>query len=116
MPHDERRLDDILACAEELAGYLEACSLDEFLGDRMRQRAVERLLTVIGEAAKQLSGTTRDDIPQPWREIVRFRDKGIHAYDTLSPQTLHRIATESVPALAAAVQAHRKRRRTAKNG
>lgn len=105
MPHDRRRLQDILDCALELADYA-ACSEDDFLEDRMRQRAVERLLTIIGEAAKQLSTETRDAIDQPWREIIRLRDKGVHAYDSLTPRTLHRIAVESVPALRAAVEAH----------
>lgn len=50
-------------------------------------------------------------IPQPWREIARFRGKGIHSYDSLSPETLYRIATESVPALADAVRRHLSRRR-----
>jgi uncharacterized protein with HEPN domain len=104
---DERRLQDIVDCAEELAGYLEGCDADAFLHDRMRQRAVERLLTVVGEAAKQLSDEARAAIPQPWREIIRFRDKGIHAYDSLSPERLYRIATESIPALERAIRAHR---------
>jgi uncharacterized protein with HEPN domain len=104
---DERRLRGILECSEELAGYLEECSEARFLGDRMLQRAAERLLTVIGEAAKQLSDETRAAIPQPWREIIRFRDKGIHAYDSLAPERLYRIATESIPALRDAILHHK---------
>lgn len=104
---DERRFQDILDCAGELAAYLEGCSLEAFLGERMRQRAVERLLTIIGEAAKHLSDEAKAAIPQPWREIIRFRDKGIHAYDSLSPERLFRIATESIPQLASAVRFHR---------
>lgn len=109
MPPDERRLRDIVACADELADYLEKSDAEGFLDDRLRQRAVERLLTIIGEAAKNLSDETRAAIVQPWREIIRFRDKGIHAYDSLSPASLYRIATESVPDLASAVKRHLKR-------
>lgn len=72
----------------------------------MRQRALERLLTIIGEAANQVSQPTRDAIRQPWREIIRFRDKGIHAYDSLAPRTLYRIASESVPELRGAVDTY----------
>ena len=104
MPHDRRRLGDILDCCNEIATYLEECASEQFLHDRMRQRAVERLLTILGEAAKHLSDETRNAIPQPWREIIRFRDKGTHAYDALTPETLYRIATESVPALCQAIQ------------
>lgn len=109
MTRDAQRLADILACAEEVAGYLAGVDVDEFIEDRLRQRAVERVLTIIGEAANQLGEETRAQIKQPWREIIRFRDKGIHAYDSLSPASLHRIATESVPRLAKAIEAHLKR-------
>lgn len=100
---DARRLRDIVACADELAAFLAGKGLEAFLADRVLQRATERLLTIIGEAAKQLRPETRDAIDQPWREIIRLRDKGIHAYDSLSPATLYRIATESVPGLRSAV-------------
>lgn len=106
MSRDDRRLRDIIECADEVATYLDGIDLVEFLEDRMRRRAVERLLTIIGEAAKQLSDETRAAIDQPWREIVRFRDKGIHSYDSLTPETLYRIATESVPAIRDAIGSH----------
>lgn len=109
MTRDAQRLVDILACAGEVAGYLADVDMDDFIEDRLRQRAIERVLTIIGEAAKQLSEETRAQIKQPWREIIRFRDKGIHAYDSLSPASLYRIATESVPKLAKAIEAHDKR-------
>lgn len=106
MKDDARRLRDIVECADEIARYVADVDLDAFVADRMRQRAVERVLTIVGEAAKSLSETTRAQIAQPWREIVRFRDKGIRAYDSLSPSTLYRIATESMPPLRRAVDAY----------
>jgi uncharacterized protein with HEPN domain len=106
LPDDGRRLRDILECADELGLYLDGCTLDRFEEEAMRRRAVERLLTIIGEAAKQLTDETRGCIDQPWREIIRFRDKGIHGNDSLTPRTLYRIATESVPALRGAVADH----------
>lgn len=54
-------------------------------------------------------------VPQPadagcdaetMREIIRFRDRGVRAYDSLTPGTLCRIATTSVPELAHAVRVH----------
>ncbi|MHB1261232.1 MAG: HepT-like ribonuclease domain-containing protein [Thermoplasmatota archaeon] len=106
MQPEERRLRDILACADELSEYLGGQSEDDFVEDRLLRRAVERLLTIIGEAAKSLTDETRSAIPQPWKEIIRFRDKGIHAYDAILPQRVYRIATESVPDLAEAVRRH----------
>lgn len=106
MQPDERRLRDMLACAEELAGHLAGIDEAAFAHDLLRRRAVERLLMIVGEAAKNLSDATRSGIDQPWRQIIRFRDKGIHHYDSLSPVTVFHIATRSVPALAAAIRSH----------
>lgn len=106
MQPDARRLLHIQEAAAELASYLDDVDEDGFLSDRMRQRAVERLLTIIGEAAKQTSAATQQAIDQPWREIIRFRDKGIHGYDSLSPTTLYRIARGPVPDLAKAIARH----------
>jgi uncharacterized protein with HEPN domain len=109
LDRDERRLRDIIECAIEMDRYLDGRTADAFVDDRLRQRAVERLLTIIGEAAKALSDETRARIEQPWREIIRFRDKGIHAYDSLSPRTIYRIATEAVPELRRAIERHLRR-------
>lgn len=103
MDRDLRRLRDILEAADELAGYVRGVGEDAFVADRLLQRAVERLLTIVGEAAKSLGEKTRGAIDQPWREIIRFRDKGIHGYDSLNPRTLYRIAVESMPELRDAV-------------
>lgn len=106
MTSDARRLRLIGEHASELASYLNGVDLDEFLENRLLQRASERLLTIVGEAAKALTPATREAIDQPWREIMRFRDKGIHGDDSLSARTLYRIATESIPSLQEAVEAH----------
>ena len=106
MGSDVRRLEDILACAEELEGYLKGTDPAAFLGDKLRQRAVERLITIIGEAAKQLDQSTRDSIDQPWQDIIRLRDKAIHAYRSLRPERLYDIAAVSVPPLAEAIRAY----------
>ena len=106
MKDDARWLRDIVEASDEIASYVDGVALDDFVADRMRQRAIERLLTIVGEAAKNVSETTRSAIRQPWREIIRFRDKGIHAYDTLAPSTIYRIATESIPDLRSAVAAY----------
>jgi uncharacterized protein with HEPN domain len=100
---DAQRLEDILTHADELASYIGDCDIEDFLEEPMRRRAVERLLTIIAEASKELSQETRDAIHQPWREIIRFRDKGIHGYNSLSPTRVYAIATDSVPALRQAV-------------
>ncbi len=77
-----------------------------FREDRVLVRATERLLIILGEAAKQLSDEARAAIDQPWGKIIRFRDRRVHVYESLEASTLFRIAAQSVPALAAAVRAY----------
>ena len=106
MERDRRRFRDILDCADELAGYLRGVTLDDFQDNPMLRRACERLLMIIGEAAKNLSDGSRSQIDQPWRDIIRFRDKGVHHYNALSDEAIYDIATISVPALAQAIHQH----------
>ena len=106
MQPDLRRLQDILAAADELETFLRDIDSEDFADNRVLLRAVERLLIIIGEAAKQLRPETRAAIQQPWAQIIRFRDRGVHVDDSLSPAALYLIATQSVPALAVAVRAH----------
>jgi uncharacterized protein with HEPN domain len=50
-------------------------SRDEFLRNRTVQLAVERLLEVIGEAARRVSEAFRQAHPEiPWRRIVAQRN------------------------------------------
>ncbi|MEK6975539.1 MAG: DUF86 domain-containing protein [Candidatus Thermoplasmatota archaeon] len=99
-------MHDILEIADELAGFLQGVDEAAFRKDRVLVRATERLLIILGEAAKQLSEGARSAIDQPWGKIIRFRDRGVHVYETLEPSTLFRVATQSAPALAAAIRAH----------
>jgi len=107
---DETRLRHIVECAEELAEYLQGQDEADFLENRLLRRAAERLLTIIGEAAKHLTPETRKQIPVPWQDIIRFRDKGIHGYDSLRPSTIFAIAKVAVPELQRAVERYRSTR------
>lgn len=106
---DQRWLQDILDHADELVHIIGDQDVDAFASDNRTRRATERLLTIIGEAAKRLSDTAKRAIDQPWQDIIRFRDRGVHHYDSLSAKMLHEIATIWVPGLADAVRRHLQR-------
>ena len=50
--HDLALLVDMLAAARECASYVQQVDFATFEQDRMRVRAVERMLEIIGEAAR----------------------------------------------------------------
>ena len=107
MASDDRRLHDILVASDELASYLEGHDEDDFLEDRLRQRAVERLLTIIGEAAKQLPDEVRQAMPGvDWRKVCGFRDVLIHAYFGIDDDILWDVIANKLPGLEATVAAH----------
>ena len=66
----------------------------------MLRHAVERNLEIIGEAARRLSLSFREETPQlPWRAIMATRHILAHEYDDVDIEIVWRIVTEHVPAM-----------------
>jgi len=89
MPPEQANRDlallvDMLNAGRECAGYVATVDFETFQKDRMRVRAVERMLEIIGEAARGLSESFRQQFPQtPWRLIVGQRNFIAHGYDAV---------------------------------
>jgi len=70
---DDKRLDDILAAAAEIADIVSR-GKNKFDDDVALRRALERCLEIIGDAAKALADVTRFSLPDvPWTEMIRLR-------------------------------------------
>jgi uncharacterized protein with HEPN domain len=68
--------------------------------DAMLMLALTRLLEIIGEAAKNVSGPTRALAPDlPWREIAGTRDRIAHGYFDINLDTVWDILTLDLPKL-----------------
>ncbi len=66
----------------------------------MRQRAVERAVEIIGEAAWQVSDDFRRAHPEiPWRPIIAQRHVLAHEYGEIVQERIWRVAMTHVPAL-----------------
>lgn len=92
---------DITQAAAEIVQYC-AVERDEFLHDRMRQRAIIQCFEVIGEATKKLPPDFRNEHPDvPWRAMAGFRDNLIHDYFEVDRALLWSTATKEIPALLA---------------
>ena len=79
---DERAfLFDILESAHLVKHYVLGVEKDAFERNLMLQDALLRRLTLIGEAAKQITPETRRLLPElPLREWAGLRDKVVHQY------------------------------------
>lgn len=94
---DRQRVDDMIDAADEIARVV-ADGEATFQADRVRQLAVERLLEIVGEAARAMSEAGRASYPQiPWSDIVGLRTLLAHHYQRVDPAQVWVIAEHSVP-------------------
>lgn len=107
MPLDERdlkRLWDMQNAGSEIAQMLSGVRLDEFLKSRVLQLAVERLVEIMGEAARAVSRPCRDQLPQiTWSAVIATRHVLAHEYGDIDQERMGRIATVYVPEVVAAI-------------
>lgn len=101
---DKHRIADILDAADKLAARL-AIEYEVWLADEDRRLVTERLVEVIGEAARSMTEQARAEHPDvDWGGFIGLRNVLIHAYHRIQPDLLWRAATVDVPALARALR------------
>jgi len=92
-------LDMLIAC-DKIERFIRGLDGAAFLGDELRQEAILRQLTVLGEAAKNISSEFRAVHSEiPWQDMARFRDLVVHRYRRLQLAKVWEIVTEDVVAL-----------------
>lgn len=99
-------LADIEQAAVDIASYIEAMALEDFVRDGRTQAAVERKFEIIGEALNRLHGNHPElaaRIPQ-LRRIVDFRNLLSHGYDRVLADRVWNYAQQNLPALQRIVQ------------
>jgi uncharacterized protein with HEPN domain len=93
-------LEDMRKAGRAVLDYTAGLSADDFRDDQKTIDAVIRNLTIIGEAAKQIPQTVRDQYPElDWRRIGRFRDVAVHHYFAVNAETVWQIVSVHVPTL-----------------
>lgn len=91
-------LAEIPEAAGDITAFTHGMSFDEFKVDRKTSHAVVRSLEVMGEAAKAVPQSVRDEHPMvPWRKICGRRDVLIHQYFRIDEMLLWRAVNREVP-------------------
>ena len=82
---DRVSLVDMLVYSEEAIELLGETSAVELADDRTLRLALERLVGIVGEAARRVSPATQQRHPEiPWAEIIGMRNRVVHGYDAIN--------------------------------
>ena len=99
-PKDVVRLRHMLDAAEECLTFTRGKGLSSFKKDRKLFLAVIKELEIIGEAAGRVSKEVTGAHPEiPWVEITGTRNRLIHAYFDVAPETIWNTVEQSLPGL-----------------
>lgn len=93
-------LTHILESINLLEKYLQNVTEEQFLASEEKQDLAVRRIEVIGEAAKNIPETFRNQYPDiPWKQISGMRDILIHKYFGINMDRVWETATQFIPPL-----------------
>jgi uncharacterized protein with HEPN domain len=91
-------IEDILDAMGKAEMLLDVVTYDQFASDFRVNYAVVRALEIIGEAAKRLPSSLKDEYPDiPWRGMAGMRDRIIHSYDRVDLEIVWNTVKEIIP-------------------
>lgn len=100
MPRDEGYVLDMLEMARRALRYVEGVDRPGFERDEQLQDALIRVIQVLGEAARRVSGVYRAAHPEiPWSRIVGMRNKLVHDYFEVDSAEIWLVLSEDLPDL-----------------
>lgn len=93
-------LADILQAIDLIESFTSDISdYDDYISDLKTQSAVERQLGIIGEALNKFEKIFPDSALVNARKITGFRNRLIHAYDTVDPSIIWAIIKKHIDPL-----------------
>jgi len=95
----KKYLFDILLSIEAIEEFLIGFDFFQYQKDLKTKSAVERQLGIIGEAVNKLTKEHTDIQLQNSRDIISFRNRIIHAYDSIDDSIVWAIKTKHLPIL-----------------
>lgn len=102
---DTALLLDMLGYAQEATLIVKGLTYERYAKDRLRMLALERVLEVIGEAARHVSQARKESTARiPWKQINGQRNALAHMYGDIDHFQLFRTAREDIPPLIAVLR------------
>ena len=104
---ESKLLDDMLHAARRIQRHTLTLSEEAYLGDEDVQLIVERLFSILGEAASRLQrhhGKVAELIPAI-PEAIKFRNFVIHVYGVINHKKVWEIIRGDIPPIIAAIEA-----------
>ncbi len=90
-------ITDILNSIYKIEKYIKNTTFHEFCENDQIIDSVVRNLEIIGEAAKHISESTKNENKDiPWRQIIGLRNMAIHEYFGLDNEIIWKIITEEL--------------------
>jgi len=98
-------VQDIYDSINEIEDFINGMDFEEFIKDKKTINAVTRSVEVVGEAAKKIPKSLRDNYPMiPWKKMSGMRDKLIHEYFGIDLEILWKVVKEDMPSLEKAIK------------
>lgn len=97
---DNTRLRHMLEAAREALSFAEGHDRVDLDRDRQLVMALIKEVEILGEAANQVSLTTRSEHPGiPWEDIIGMRHRLVHAYFAINLDILWATMRDDLPPL-----------------
>ena len=91
---------DIHEAMENTCTFVDGMEYSEYVNDVKTNMAVERAITIIGEAARNVPDEIREQFPTiPWADMVGMRNFVTHAYFRVNQETVWKTVTVVIPEL-----------------
>lgn len=88
---------DMCDAACQVVEFSVGKSFDDYAKDKMLRLAVERLLEIMGQAAKEVSQEFQLQYPDiPWIKIVGLRNVLAHEYGEVKNEKIYFVATRDI--------------------
>ncbi len=98
-------IKDIAPAMNSIESFVRGLDERTFETDDKTSSAVLRKLEIIGEAAKQIPDSIRQNHPDvPWTEMAGMRDRLIHGYFGVDSKLVWKTVTERIPQLQPRIQ------------